>query len=146
MAEVVLFHHVQGLTDGVQDFAERLRAGGHTVHAPDLFDGVRPPSIQEGIAHAQSLGDELDAHVDRIVVDLPAELVYAGKEQDPFFALEGDIDSAGRLVETIGPDLGALFVYPGNQHLFTDSSLPSFDPDATSLVIQRSREFLDRLG
>ena len=42
MAEVVLFHHLQGLTEGVRAFAGELRAGGHTVHTPDLFDGQRP--------------------------------------------------------------------------------------------------------
>jgi dienelactone hydrolase len=39
MAEVLLFHHAQGLTGGVSDFAGRLRAAGHTVHVPDLYDG-----------------------------------------------------------------------------------------------------------
>jgi dienelactone hydrolase len=67
-------------------------------------------------------------------------------EQDPFFGLEGDIDAARELVETIGPELGELFVYPGDKHLFTDSSLASYDPDATALVVQRSREFLDRVS
>ena len=50
MAEVVLFHHVQGLTDGVRAFADALRAGGHTVHTPDLFDGARPASVDDGVA------------------------------------------------------------------------------------------------
>ena len=39
MTEVVLFHHVRGLTEGVRRLADELRAGGHTVHAPDFFDG-----------------------------------------------------------------------------------------------------------
>ena len=39
MAEVVLFHHAQGLTPGVAAFADELRRAGHTVHAPDLFEG-----------------------------------------------------------------------------------------------------------
>ncbi len=42
MAEVVLFHHVQGLTGGVRAFAAELRTGGHTMHTPDMFDGQRP--------------------------------------------------------------------------------------------------------
>lgn len=195
MAEVVLFHHVQGLTDGVLAFAEALRTGGHTVHTPDLFEGERPASIEEGVAHARSLGDELDARADRAVAELPAGLVYAGfsmgggtaqrlaqtrpgargallyescipiagewafgpwpdgvpvqvhgMDRDPFFALEGDIDAARELVEAVGPDLGVLYVYSGDRHLFTDSSLPSHDADATALVLQRSRELLDRLG
>jgi dienelactone hydrolase len=196
MAEVVVFHHVQGLTDGVQAFADELRAGGHTVHTPDLFDGERPGSLEEGMALVQSLGDdEVGARVERAVAGLPQELVYAGisfgemsaqrlaqtrpgargallyeacipvtgdwafgpwpegvpvqihgMEKDPFFGLEGDIDAARQLVESIKPGLGELFVYPGDRHLFTDSSLPSYDADAAGLALQRSREFLDRLG
>ncbi len=196
MAEVVLFHHVQGLTEGVRAFAERLRAGGHTVHTPDLFDGALPATIDEGVAHAQSLGDEvISERAERAVADLPDGLVYAGfsfgagtaqrlaqprpgaraallyesclpisgewavgpwpdglpvqihgMDQDPFFALEGDIDAARELVEKVGPELGELFVYSGDQHLFTDSSLPSYDADAAALVVQRSQEFLDRVG
>ena len=69
-----------------------------------------------------------------------------GMDQDPFFALEGDLDAARELVETVGPGLAELFVYPGDRHLFSDSSLPSYDPDAAALVVQRSRDFLDRLG
>jgi dienelactone hydrolase len=196
MAEVVLFHHVQGLTDGVRAFAEDLRAGGHTVHAPDLFDGERPATVEDGIALVQKIGDEvLGERADRAVADLPAGLVYAGfswgagtaqrlaqtrpgargallyescipitgewafgpwpegvpvqihgMDQDPFFALEGDIDAARELVATVGSELAELFVYPGDRHLFTDSSLPSYDADATALVIQRSRELLARVS
>jgi dienelactone hydrolase len=196
MTEVVLFHHVQGLTDGVREFAEKLRDGGHIVHTPDLFDGVRPATIEEGIAFTDRIGDQvLDERADRVVAELPNELVYAGfsfgaataqrfaqtrpgargallyescisitgewsfgpwpagvpvqihgMDKDPFFALEGDIDAARELVETVGPELGELFVYPGDKHLFTDSSLPSYEAGAAALVVQRSREFLDRLG
>ena len=196
MAEVVLFHHIQGLTDGVRAFADRLREGGHTVHTPDLFDGELPATIEDGSALTQRIGDEVLAErAGRAVAELPQDLVYAGisfgvvtaqrlaqtrpgvrgallyegclpisgewavgpwprgvpvqihgMDKDPFFALEGDIDSARDLVETVGPDLAALFVYPGDGHLFTDSSLPSYDADATALVGQRSRRFLDRLG
>jgi dienelactone hydrolase len=67
-------------------------------------------------------------------------------DKDPFFALEGDIDAARELVETVGSQIAELFVYAGDQHLFTDSSLPSYDPKAAALVRQRSVEFLDRLG
>ena len=45
MAEVLLFHHAQGLTQGVRAFADDLRAGGHIVHTPDLFDGRTFQSI-----------------------------------------------------------------------------------------------------
>ncbi len=196
MAEVVVFHHVQGLTDGMLAFAAQLRAGGHTVHTPDLFDGERPQTVEDGVAHVGSVGDEVLAErAERSLADLPEGLVYAGfswgaataqrlaqtrpgargallyeacipltgdwafgpwpdgvpvqihgMDQDPFFALEGDIDAARQLVETVGPDLAELFVYPGDRHLFTDSSLPSYDAEATALVVKRSRELLDRVG
>ena len=79
MAEVVLFHHVQGLTDGVRAFADEIRAGGHTVHTPDLFEGERPASIDDGMAHADKIGEEVvRERADRAVADLPDGLVYAG--------------------------------------------------------------------
>jgi dienelactone hydrolase len=192
----VLFHHVQGLTDGVLEFADRLRAGGHTVHTPDLFDGERPATVDDGIAFTQKIGDEVvDERVSRALADLPQGLVFAGfsfgagtaqrlaqtrsgargallyeacipltgewafgpwpagvpvqihgMDKDPFFALEGDLDAARELVDTVGSELADLFVYPGDRHLFTDSSLSSYDADAAALVVRRSLELLDRLG
>lgn len=68
-----------------------------------------------------------------------------GMEEDPFFAEGGDLDAARELVATVGPQRAELFTYPGNQHLFVDSSLPSHDPEAAALVVQRSLAFLDRL-
>ena len=56
MAEVVLFHHAQGLTDGVRAFADDLR--GHTVHTPDLYDGKTFPALPEGLAYLGTLGFE----------------------------------------------------------------------------------------
>src|SRR4051812_1676528 len=196
MVDVVLFHHVQGLTEGVLAFAERLRARGHVVHTPDLFEGQRPASVDDGFAYVGEVGDEaLRERAAKAVGELPAELVFAGvswgvataqvlaqtrpgargallyeaflpvtgewavgpwpdrlpvqihgMEKDPFFGLEGDLDAARGLVEIVGSDVAELYVYPGDRHLFTDSSLPSFDAEATALVVQRSLEFLDRLG
>ena len=76
MAEILLFHHVFGLTSGVLGFADRLRAAGHEVHAPDLYDGAVFADMQEGFAHAKSL--DLDRRADEIAGLLPASLVYAG--------------------------------------------------------------------
>lgn len=78
MAEVVLFHHCQGLTEGVRRFAEGFREAGHRVHTPDLFDGLLPESLEAGVALVRELGEELDRRADRAVADLPAEVVYAG--------------------------------------------------------------------
>ena len=56
MTEVVLYHHIQGLTGGVQSFGEKLRQAGHTVHTPDLFDGRTFATIEEGMAFAREAG------------------------------------------------------------------------------------------
>jgi dienelactone hydrolase len=190
MAEVLLIHHIQGLTDGVTAFADDLRADGHTVHVPDFYDGHTFAAMEEGFAYSK--GIDGDALVDAYVADLPAGLVYAGfswgvpraqrlaqtragargallyescipitgewafgpwpegvpvqihgMEGDEFF--EEDLPAARDLVETVGPERAELFVYPGDRHLFTDRSLPSYDAEAAGLVLQRSLAFLDRL-
>ncbi len=64
-----------------------------------------------------------------------------GMDADPFFAGEGDIDAARALVESA--EEAELFVYPGDRHLFADSSLPSYNADAAKLLTQRVLEFLD---
>ncbi len=79
MTEVVLFHHIQGLTDGVRAFADDLRAGRHAVHTPDLFDGQTFESIEDGFAYQQSLAEgTIDDRVAAAVAGLPDKLVYAG--------------------------------------------------------------------
>ena len=187
MAEVVLYHHVQGLTGGVRSFAEELRRGGHTVHTPDLFDGRTFDTIEDGMSFAREAGFE--ALAERGVAaaqEIRPEVVYAGfsfgvmpaqqlaqtragargallmcsclpvsefgeawpegvpaevhgKEADPFF-LE-DLDSARALVDST--DDAELFLYPGEEHLFADSSLAAYDPAAASLLTRRVLAFLD---
>ena len=56
MTEVVLYHHVLGLTDGVQAFADELRQTGHIVHTPDMFEGRLFDSIEDGIDFAREQG------------------------------------------------------------------------------------------
>ena len=56
---------------------------------------------------------------------------------------EGDVDAARELVAAA--DDVELFLYPGDQHYFADSSLPSYDADATKLLMQRVLEFLARV-
>jgi dienelactone hydrolase len=196
VAEVVVFHHVQGLTEGVRAFADELRSGGHTVHTPDLFNGARPATLDEGLTLVEAIGGGvLRERAEEVVDRLPEAVVFAGfsfgagmaqrmaqtrpgavgallyesclpitgewavgpwpegvpvqihgMDQDPFFALEGDLDAARELVDTVGPELAELFVYPGDQHLFTDSSLPAYDDAAAALVVRRSLAFLRRVG
>jgi dienelactone hydrolase len=193
MAEVLLFHHAQGLTPGVVAFADELRAAGHVVHTPDLFDGRTFDSIDEGMAFINDAGmDDVRERGVRTADDLPDELVYAGfsfgemvaqqlaqtrpgargallfyscipisgewafgpwpdgvpvqihgADADPYFAGEGDIDAAREIVELV--EDAELFLYPGDQHYFADSSLPSYDADATALLTRRVLAFLDRV-
>jgi dienelactone hydrolase len=63
-----------------------------------------------------------------------------GMDADPIFVGEGDIDSARALVEST--EGAELFLYPGDQHYFADSSLPSYDADATALLLKRTLTFL----
>jgi dienelactone hydrolase len=193
MAEVLLFHHAQGLTPGVRAFADDLRAAGHTVHTPDLFNGRTFGSIDEGLAYIGEIGfDAMRERGVRVADDLPAELVYAGMsfgvlpaqklaqtrpgargallfysclpisgewafgpwpdgvpvqihgmDNDPFFVGEGDIHAAREIVEKAKD--AELFLYPGDQHYFADSSLPSYDATATALLTRRVLEFLGRV-
>jgi len=66
-----------------------------------------------------------------------------GMDADPYFVDEGDIDAARELVAQA--DDGELFTYPGDQHYFADSSLPSYRPEAAELLTQRVLEFLGRV-
>jgi len=187
MTEVVLYHHVQGLTDGVRAFADQLRQSGHTVHTPDMFEGRTFATIEDGMAFARERG--FGALAERGVAaagELDSEVVYAGfsfgvmpaqqlaqtrsgargallmysclpmsefgaawpddvpvqvhgKEEDPFFA--EDLEAARELVaSTVRAE---LFLYPGQEHLFADSSLPAYDADAAALLLERVRAFLE---
>src|SRR5688500_6022122 len=79
MTELILFHHAQGLTSGVRDFAEEIRAAGHVVHTPDLYDGNTFDDLDDGLAYAKEVGfgavsqRGLDA-----AERLPSGVVYGG--------------------------------------------------------------------
>jgi dienelactone hydrolase len=187
MTEVVLYHHIQGLTEGVQSFAEELRRAGHTVHAPDLFDGRRFDTIEEGMAFARETGFGTLAErgvaaaqgikpgavyagfsfgvmvAQQLAQTRPgargALLMYSclpvsefgdawpegvpvqvhGKDADPFF--EEDLEAARALVDS--SECAELFLYPGAEHLFADSSLPAYDAGAAALLTERVLAFLD---
>ena len=79
MAEIVLFHHAQGLTAGVTAFADELRTAGHIVHTPDLFDGRIFDNLEQGMRFVSELGfGEVIKRGEQAVQDLPSDLVYAG--------------------------------------------------------------------
>ena len=63
-----------------------------------------------------------------------------GADADPFFVGEGDVDAAREIVEST--EDAELFLYPGDQHYFADSSLPSYDAEATALLTKRVLAFL----
>lgn len=188
MAEVILYHHVCGLTSGVVEFAGILRNAGHTVHTPDLFDGRTFSVLEEGMGFVRELGfGEVTERGIRAANGLPNEIVYAGfslgvvpaqklaqtrvgargalffhsclpvsefgsawpqgvpvqihaMNGDSFFVDDGDIDAARSLLKEA--EQAEMFLYEGDQHLFADSSLPSYDAEATSLLIGRVLDFL----
>ena len=187
MAEVVLYHHVQGLTEGVRSFADELRQAGHAVHTPDLFGGRTFDTIEEGMGFAREAGfGALVARGVAAAQALDAESVYAGfsfgvvpaqqlaqtrpgargallmysclpvsefggawpegvpvqvhgKDADPFF-LE-DLEAAQALAGS--SETAELFLYPGEEHLFADSSLPAYDAEAAALLTERVLTFLE---
>lgn len=104
MADVLLFHHAMGQTPGFHAFADELRAAGHAVHAPDLFDGRTFASIEEGVGYADEVGfgEIIDKGV-RAADGLPGELVYGG------FSL--GVLPAQKLAQTRPGARGGLFFY-----------------------------------
>ena len=79
MAELVLFHHAQGLTSGVRSFADELRAAGHSVHTPDLYDGETFSNLADGMGYAKQVGFDTIMERGRLAAEgLPNEIVYAG--------------------------------------------------------------------
>jgi dienelactone hydrolase len=79
MADIVLFHHALGLTDGVRALADRLREGGHDVTTPDLYQGATFATVDEGVAHAESIGfDDVIARGLASVADRPDGFAVAG--------------------------------------------------------------------
>ncbi len=80
MTTLLLFHHAQGQTKGFLAFADELREAGHTVHAPDLYDGNTFEDLDEGVAYAGKVVgfDEILSRGTATAADLPADIVYAG--------------------------------------------------------------------
>lgn len=190
MAEVLLFHHAQGQTKGFLAFADELRAAGHVVYAPDLYDGKTFTTLDDGVGYARQVG--FGVIIERGVAaaqDLPAELVYAGfslgvlpaqklaqtrpgargalllhaaiptsefgtswpdgvpvqihaMDADEWF--QEDLAAARELVAEA--ENAELFLYPGDGHLFADSSLGDYDEEAAALLRKRVLAFLDALS
>jgi dienelactone hydrolase len=79
MAEVLLFHHAQGLTAGCRSFADELRAAGHVVHTPDLYEGKTFAELTDGLAYAKQVGFDTIMERARLAAEgLPSEIVYGG--------------------------------------------------------------------
>jgi dienelactone hydrolase len=79
MTEILLFHHAQGQTAGFLAFADKLRAAGHVVHAPDLYDGRTFAELTDGVNYAEQVGlDEIVQRGASAAERLRPELVYAG--------------------------------------------------------------------
>jgi dienelactone hydrolase len=193
MAEVLLFHHAHGLTRGCIAFADGLRAAGHVVHAPDLYDGKIFADLNEGVGYAKQVGFDTIMERGRLAADsLPNEIVYGGfslgalpaqmlaqtrpgskgallfsscfqtsefgapwpegvpvqihmMEADEWVVPPSeDLDNARQLADTV--EGAELFLYPGDRHLFADSSLPDYDAAAAALLNERVLTFLEKIS
>jgi dienelactone hydrolase len=79
MSEVIVFHHAQGLTDGVKAFAGELRAAGHTVHTPDLHEGRTFATLPEAMSYVRDTGFETIVERGRHAAEaLPSDVFYVG--------------------------------------------------------------------
>jgi dienelactone hydrolase len=77
--EVVLFHSALGLRPAIREFADRLRADGHTVHTPDSFDGEVFENLEDGMSKRDPIGiPELMGRAQAAVAGLPSRIVFAG--------------------------------------------------------------------
>jgi dienelactone hydrolase len=104
MAEVLPFHHAQGQTAGFLSFADRLRAAGHVVHTPDLYDGKTFANLDDGVGYAKEVGfgTILERGTDA-AEGLPDGIVYAG------FSL--GVMPAQKLAQTRPGAKGALLLH-----------------------------------
>lgn len=103
MAEVLLFHHAQGLTPGVVAFADELRAAGHTVHTPDLYDGNTMTELAAGVAYAKQVGFGTIGERGSVFAEsFPNEIVYAG--------ISLGVMSAQELAQTRSGAKGAILI------------------------------------
>ena len=101
---ILLFHHAQGQTNGFLAFADWLRAAGHKVHAPDLYEGRTFGTVDEGVANAQKVGfGEIIRRGVASAESLPKDIVYAG------FSL--GVLPAQQLAQTREGARGALFYH-----------------------------------
>ncbi|WP_329322304.1 dienelactone hydrolase family protein [Streptomyces sp. NBC_01262] len=84
---IVLFHSAYGLRPAVHAAADRLRAAGHVVHVPDLYEGRTTETVEAGMAIKDEIGrDELLMRAVTVSGPLSDQgLVYAG------FSLGGSI-------------------------------------------------------
>jgi len=192
MAEVMVFHHALGRTAGVLAFADRLRAAGHTVVVPDLYEGRLFTDLDEGVAFAEAIG--METIIERGVAEaaaMPADSVFVGfslgalpaqklaqtragtlgaillhggvapswfgdgwptdvavqvhaSHDDPWVEREEMFELIAEAA--LAPASGQMFSYPGDAHLFTDSSLAVFDAAATDLVFERIFDLFERIA
>lgn len=138
MAEVILFHHALGVTDGIQAFADRLRDGGHQVTVADLFGGKTFGTIEEGVAFEEQLGwDEMISRSEAAIAPLPPGVVIGG------FSLGAVYGQ--RLAMTRKGALGAL-LYHGGDNPPAEFELPWPDGVGLQVHVSEGDKWFNREG
>jgi dienelactone hydrolase len=166
VAEVPLFHHAQGQTEGSTPlpsssggpgtplqlgFGEVMARGRRA--AEELPEGLVYAGFSLGVASAQMLVQSRPGARGALLMyscvplaefgtawppEVPVQI--HGMDADPYFVGEGDVEAAREIVASA--PRAELFLHPGDQHYLADSSLPSFDADAAALFLSRVLEFL----
>jgi dienelactone hydrolase len=131
---------------------EEIMARGRRA-AEDLPEGLVDAGFSLGVVPAQMLAQTRPGARGALLMyscvpmaefgtawppEVPVQI--HGMDADPYFAGEGDMEAAREIVATA--PRAELFLYPGDQHYFADSSLPSYDADAAALLLGRVLEFL----
>lgn len=79
MANMILFHSVLGLRPIERHLAERLRACGHAVALPDLYQGAATDDLDEGFAIKARIGwDAICLKAREALASTPGDAVLAG--------------------------------------------------------------------
>lgn len=135
---------------GFQKLLDDAVAAAETLPADVIYVG-----LSLGVMPAQQLAQNKPGARGVILVGsaVPADefgvwpqglpLQIHGMDADPVFVGEGDIDAARQLVAEVGAE---LFLYPGDAHLFIDSSLSDYDEGATELFLERALALIERVG
>ncbi len=139
-----MLHSAMGLRPAIGEFADLLRAGGHTVNTPDFYQGAVFDDPLEGMAHRQEVGPkELLNRVRVALEELPDDTVLAGFSLGAAFAQRLASDRAHAqavvLLHALSPPRGEWPGQPVQVHRYaTDPFVAEADLAALATAVESS--------